>query len=262
MSSGSFGSIDSNSTSLKSYNSASLTDSVLDSEQITQNNLDKMPISQQSSVPGVPINLSFFEEPFAPKPVSAVTSTVGLFQSQTSFSAPPVDLFQLPSASPSFSEDQPQQRSLPQSLQFFPESIPQHSATPEKMPLESAVPKNEGWATFDSPQATSSVPSYVNVSAVKNTSNEGAFRKLDPPSNEGALGKFDPFLSSNAGVHWPSTPSYNAHDPSLLATSQWHNDLPNAQVPADLTSTNVSRIFLTRILCVLGSSQFLFNIML
>lgn len=239
MSSGSFGSIDSNSTSLKSYNSAGLTDSMLEPEPIARNNLDKMPISRQSSVPGVSINLSFFEEPFAPKPVSAVTPTVDLFQSQASLPAPPVDLFQSPSASPSYFEDQPQHRSPPpQSLQFFPESNPQHSATLDKMPLEPAVPKNEGWATFDSPQATSSVPSSVNVNAVKNPSSEGAFGKLDPPSNEGALGKFDPFLSSNAAVQWPSTPNYIAHDPSLLATSQWHNDLPDAQASAYGTSTN------------------------
>lgn len=245
MSSGSFGSIDSNSTSLKSYNSAGLTDSMLEPEPIARNNLDKMPISRQSSVPGVSINLSFFEEPFAPKPVSAVTPTVDLFQSQASLPAPPVDLFQSPSASPSYFEDQPQHRSPPpQSLQFFPESNPQHSATLDKMPLEPAVPKNEGWATFDSPQATSSVPSSVNVNAVKNPSSEGAFGKLDPPSNEGALGKFDPFLSSNAAVQWPSTPNYIAHDPSLLATSQWHNDLPDAQASAYGTSTNVSKIFL------------------
>lgn len=210
-------------------------------EQNTQNNLDRLHISQQSSVPGVPINLSFFEEPFAPKPVTAVTSTVDLFQSQASLPAPPVDLFQLSSASPSFSEYQPQHISPPQSLQCFSESDPQHSATLDKMPLELAVPKNEGWATFDLPQAVPSVPSSVNVSAVKNPSN---FGKLDLPSNEGALDKFDPFLSSNSGVQWQSTPNYVAHD-SSSSTSQWHNDLPNAQAPADVTGTNVSRISLT-----------------
>lgn len=245
MSSGSFGSIDSNSTSLKSYNSAGVTDGVLEPETIAHNNLDKMPTSQQSSVPGVSISLSFFEEPFAPKPVSAVTSSVDLFQSQASLPAPPVDLFQLSSASPSFCENQPQQRSPPpQSLQFFPETNPQHPATLDKMPLESAVPKNEGWATFDSPQTTSSVHSSVNVNAVKNPSNESAFGKLVPPSNEGALGKFDPFVSSSAVVQWPSTPNYSAYDPSLLASSQWHTNLPNAQVPAEVMSTDVSRIFL------------------
>ncbi|KAL0555120.1 hypothetical protein IC582_009053 [Cucumis melo] len=241
MSSGSFGSIDSNSTSLKSYNSAGVTDGVLEPETIAHNNLDKMPTSQQSSVPGVSISLSFFEEPFAPKPVSAVTSSVDLFQSQASLPAPPVDLFQLSSASPSFCENQPQQRSPPpQSLQFFPETNPQHPATLDKMPLESAVPKNEGWATFDSPQTTSSVHSSVNVNAVKNPSNESAFGKLVPPSNEGALGKFDPFVSSSAVVQWPSTPNYSAYDPSLLASSQWHTNLPNAQVPAEVMSTDAS----------------------
>lgn len=223
-SSSSFGSMESNSLSYKSYNSGGVTDAVSETEQPAGTFQGKVSTFPRSSVSGSSGGLDLFKAPLVPGSVSSAASSIDLFQIPVASSAPSPDLFQpskLSSAS-YLNGYQPPQTSPLSSLNFFPEISQQQSATTlDRETPQISVPKNEGWATFDSPQPTASVPHAGNPTPAKVHS-----------SDVGSLEKFDPFSSINTNMQWP-----------LFQSDQWHDGLHNVQAPTIATSTQAWNAF-------------------
>ncbi|KAF8007440.1 hypothetical protein BT93_K1448 [Corymbia citriodora subsp. variegata] len=156
---GSFGSFDSNSVSLQSFNSGSLVDFISEPD-ISGNHPDKMASFPASTISGSSSNVDLFKSQLAPEPVYSEASNVDLFKGAATSTAPSLDLFQLTPtlAAPSTLQHQTPQAPPSASLDLFAD-FPQHQsdATLDSGEPELSKPKNEGWATFDSPNSTPSV---------------------------------------------------------------------------------------------------------
>ncbi|XP_062168208.1 probable ADP-ribosylation factor GTPase-activating protein AGD14 isoform X2 [Alnus glutinosa] len=221
-SSGSFGSMDSNSLSYKSYNPGGLTDVVSELEQPAGTLQDKAYMFTQSSVSESSGNLDLFTAPLVSEPESSTASPLDLNRILAASSAPSLDLFQPSVISPALSVNlyQPPQTSTSSSLDFFAEiSLQQPATTLDKEPTQLSVPENEGWATFDTPQATlASIPHAGNPTPER-----------VPSSDLGSLEKFDKFSSLNTNMHWPSFQSDSFHGSSSTMSNPWHDGLHNVQ---------------------------------
>ncbi|XP_027924282.1 probable ADP-ribosylation factor GTPase-activating protein AGD14 isoform X2 [Vigna unguiculata] len=167
-------------SSLRSYNSGSLVDFFSEPVQ-----------------PSEPLQNKAFGIPRPPGPTRSVSmdlSKAPLESAAAASQAPTVDLFQssFSSAIPFFNENQLTQASQPASIEFFADLSQKPSTVNlNEKALDLTVPKNEGWATFDMPQSTSST-AQVEIPATV------------PLSTESLQERFDPFSTSNANTQWPS----------------------------------------------------------
>lgn len=232
---GSFGSMDSNSLSYKSYNAGGLTDVVSELEQPARTLKDKASPITRSSVFESSGNLDLFAPPIS-EPESSAVSSFDLFRIPAASSAPSLDLFQPFVISPASSLNlyQPPQTSTSSSLDFF--ALQQPSTTLDKEPAHLSVPENEGWATFDTPQATpASIPHAENPTPER-----------VPSSDVGSLEKLDLFSSLNTNMHWPSFQSNSFLGSSSTMSNPWH-DVHNVQPCTTATSTQVSFLMIYNI---------------
>ncbi|XP_024025487.1 probable ADP-ribosylation factor GTPase-activating protein AGD14 [Morus notabilis] len=218
-SAGSFGSIDSNFMSQKSFNSGGFTDDVLKSEQAADTFQERSSFPG-SSVPGRSDSLDLFKAPTIPKTV---------------YSAAPVDLFKLPeapsalsppslvSSASSANEFQPTQTS-PTYLECFAVAAqPESTKISNEILREFSVPKSEGWATFDVPQPSTPISSNEKISPT------GL-----PSGSRGSVGKVDMFSSLDTSMQWPSVQN-SSSDVSSNISSAWNDSL------LDLIAPNATR---------------------
>ncbi|KAJ1416735.1 ARFGAP/RecO-like zinc finger [Sesbania bispinosa] len=211
------------SSSLRSYNSGGLVDFFSEPVQSSGSLQNKASGIPPPSGPTRTVSLDLSKAP----PASA--SSVDLFQLPAVPSqAPLMDLFQLSdmSAAPSFNGNQLTQTSQLTSIDLFVD-LPQQpsTATSDEKSLELSVPKNEGWATFDTPQCASST-AQLEIPAVV------------PSSAEPLQDRFDPFSTVNANMQWPSFEISSASVPSVTSNI-WHDGVWNGgeQVSAMATNT-------------------------
>ncbi|XP_022743245.1 probable ADP-ribosylation factor GTPase-activating protein AGD14 [Durio zibethinus] len=220
---GSFGSFDSNSMSVKSYNSGIGLDVVSAPEQTARSYHDKASTFAQSSVP---VNYGGLD----------------LFNAPEFCATPPIDLFQLPGTSSVSSKDifQPVAVSSmpPGNLCQPPPSTPSidlFAGIAEQPPAagfdgkspELTVPKNEGWAKFDTPQhATSDRVTKNLLPAVM-------------PSDGDLSAKLDPSSSINTTLQWPLFENSSALGAPSAMSSQWQEGLHDGQASIAATSTQV-----------------------
>lgn len=192
--------------SLNSFNSGGLTDTVSEPEQAAGKFQDKLPF------PGSSDSLDLFKAPSAPETVTSGASSIDLFQLSEASSAPSIDLFHpsLMSSTSSTVVHQPSQTSPISSLDFFVGAAQQQSAaaTGDKL-QEVSKPKNEGWATFDTPHSSGSIPGTGNVNPTNMPSVDG-----------GSVGKSDLFSSSGTSTLWPSFHDSGFHASSTVS-SPW-----------------------------------------
>ncbi|XP_068308615.1 probable ADP-ribosylation factor GTPase-activating protein AGD14 isoform X2 [Pyrus communis] len=217
-SSGNFVSLDSYSMSLKSFNSAGLTNAV-EPEQATVIFPDKSTSFTGSSQFGTSDNLDLFKASVKPE-VSSAACSIDLFQLPAASLSPSIDLFQpsISSSNSCMNIDQPQV--FQPSLELFAD-FPQQQSTPtlDKQVAE-AAPKSEGWATFDAPQPSASIPTTKNIILDNVASNGG-----------GSVGNFDAFSSSNTGMQWPSFQYSSSRGPFSDVSSPWNDSLHNVTDP-------------------------------
>ncbi|KAI6673602.1 hypothetical protein NL676_001508 [Syzygium grande] len=225
-SSGSFGSFDSDFVSLQSFNSGSLADLISEPE-ISGNHPDKMPTFPASTVSGSSSNVDLFKSQLAPEPVYSEASTVYLFKGATTSTAPSLDPFQLTPthATSSTLQHQTPQASLSTSLDLFAD-FPQHQsdATLDSRVSELSKPKNEGWATFDSPNPT--------LSALGTSNSTPALI-----SSDGGSEKFVPFSSFDPNMDWHLSQQTSSQDLPSSVPDLWNVGLENSQVPTTTSST-------------------------
>ncbi|XP_017977069.1 PREDICTED: probable ADP-ribosylation factor GTPase-activating protein AGD14 isoform X1 [Theobroma cacao] len=218
---GSFGSFDSNSMSVKSYNSGIGLDVVSEPEQTAGSCHDKASTFPQSSVP---VNYGGLD----------------LFTATEASAAPPIDFFQLPATSSISSEDifQPAAVSTMPPVNLFQPSPatpsidliagiaeqPPAASFDRKSP-ELPEPKNEGWATFDTPQHAASNPVTQNLSTAVMSSDGDLSVKLDQLS------------SLNTTIQWPLFGNSSAFGATSSMSSQWQEGLHDGQASTAATST-------------------------
>ncbi|XP_060668638.1 probable ADP-ribosylation factor GTPase-activating protein AGD14 [Ziziphus jujuba] len=221
-SSGSSGSIDSNFVSLKAFDSGGLIDTTSEPELAAGLFQEEFPFPQSSD------SLDLSKTPYTPEIVTAVASSIDLFQLPIASSPPSTDLFQLPIASSSAQTvdlfhpyvvssassmvvKQPSPTVSTSSLDFFAGyAQPQSIATSGEKLQEVSEPK-----MIDRPHSSPSIPGTPNVNPTNVASVDGgSFGKFDllsspasisatgndnprnVPSVDGVtVGKFDPFSS-------------------------------------------------------------------
>jgi len=191
------------------------------------------------------------------KPPAASASSIDLFQTVAPSQSALGDLFQLSDkeAAPSFKGSQPTQTSQVASVDFFA-NLPQQpsAATSDAKSVELPIPKNEGWATFDTPQFTSSttqveIPAAVPSSAESLQDRFYPFSTAQveipapvPSSAESLQDRFDPFSTFNGNMKMPSFEVPSVGVPSSVTSNTWHDGVWNGekQIPAMATGTQVS----------------------
>ncbi|MBA0561773.1 hypothetical protein Golob_018573, partial [Gossypium lobatum] len=218
----SYGSFDGNAMPVKSCSSGIGIgpDVVSEPEQIDQFDHTKTSTIMQSSVPVNYGALDLFNTPeasasppldFFQLPATSSESSKDLFQPTAVSSMPPGDLYKPPSSTPS--------------IDLFAEIAEQHPATSfdGKSP-ELPVPKNEGWATFDTPQPAASDPVSKNLlPAVM-------------PSDEGLSVKFDQQSSINTTMQWSPFENFSAFGDTSAMSTKWQ-DGHEGQAPPVATGT-------------------------
>uniref|UniRef100_A0A1D1YB53 Putative ADP-ribosylation factor GTPase-activating protein AGD14 n=1 Tax=Anthurium amnicola TaxID=1678845 RepID=A0A1D1YB53_9ARAE len=209
-STGSFGSFDSNSMSLKSVNSGSLHDIVIETEQSTESQSVEVSFSSgpPSSASTLPSNMDLFHPPVVPS-ASSVDLFAEVNQSSTASSLigkslPPGnhDLFGQPFV-------QQAATSSIGSLDLFAEINPHSSMASLDKPLSVPITKKEGWATFDLPHTGS-------ASETKTT----PYCTVVPPDGIDK-GGFDAFPLKSNNPSWPSTQSSASHESFAVGDNQW-----------------------------------------
>ncbi|XP_061372514.1 probable ADP-ribosylation factor GTPase-activating protein AGD14 isoform X2 [Gastrolobium bilobum] len=224
----SLGSTDSNLSSLRSYNSGGLVDFFSEPIQASGSLQNKVSCVPQQSGLGGSVSSDLSKAPVAHKPSSSSASSVDLFQLPAApFKASAVDLFQTSvlSAVPSINEIQPTQTSQPSSVDFFVDAFqhPSASASNEKS-VELSVPENERWATFDTPQHTTSTARVEIPATVSSTAD--SLQEI-----------FDPFLILNANMQWPSFETSSVSVPSSVKSNIWHDGVQNGEEQVSVTAT-------------------------
>ncbi|KAG5040068.1 hypothetical protein JHK82_012207 [Glycine max] len=253
--------------SLRSYNSGSLVDFFSEPVQASE------PLQNKAfGIPRPPGPTRSVSMDLSKAPLESASS-VDLFQLPAAPSqAPTLDLFQssLSSADPSFNENQLSQTSHLASIDFFSDFSPQPSTvTSDGKALELSVPKNEGWATFDMPQRTSST-AQVEIPTTVPSNAKSLEEKFDPfstsnanmqwpsfdmpqstsstaqveipataPSSAKSLHEtFDPFSSSNANRQWPSFEISSVSVPSSVTSNLWHDGVWNGEEQVSAMAAN------------------------
>lgn len=189
------------------------------------------------------------------KAPAASASSIDLFQTVVPSQSALGDLFQLSDkeAAPSFKGSQPTQTPQVASIDFFA-GLPQQqpsAATSDAKSVELSIPKNEGWATFDTPQFTSST-TQVEIPAAVPSSAESSQDRFDPfstaqveipapvPSSvESLQDRFEPFSTLNGNFQMPSFEMPSVGVPSTVTSNVWHDGVWNGekQVPVMATDT-------------------------
>ncbi|XVE62454.1 hypothetical protein DITRI_Ditri06bG0119300 [Diplodiscus trichospermus] len=211
---GSFGSFDNNSMPVKSCNSGIGVDVVSEPEQTAGSYHDKASTITQSSVPVKYGGLDLFNTPEASAappidlfllPATSSVSSRDIFQSASVSSMPHANIYQPPPFTPS--------------IDLFA-GIEQPPATSfDGKSLESHVPKNEGWATFDTPLHAASDPVTV------------------MPSDGDLSMKFDQLSSLNTAMQWPVFENSSALGATSAMSSQRQEGLRDGQASSAATST-------------------------
>ncbi|PNX95527.1 ARF GTPase activator, partial [Trifolium pratense] len=252
-------STDSNLSTLRSYNSVGSVDFFSEAVQSSGSLQDK---ALGVSLTSGPVRSVSFDRS---KAQVASASSVDLFQTAAPSQSALGDLFQLSDmeAAPSFNGNQPLQTSQVASVNFFVD-IPQQpsAATSDAKSAELSVPKNEGWATFDTPQFTSSTAQVeVPVAAFNTPQFTSSTAQVEIPAAafdtsqftsstaqvEISAAAFDTpqFTSSTAQVEFPAAaaaPSsaeslQGRFDPFSNANMQWPSfEISSAGVPSSVTS--------------------------
>ncbi|KAI5443572.1 probable ADP-ribosylation factor GTPase-activating protein AGD14 [Lathyrus oleraceus] len=208
---------DSNFSTLRSYNSGSSIDFFSEAVQSSGSLQDNASGISLPSEPARSVSLDLSKAPVAS------ASSVVLSQTAAPSQAPLGDLFQLSdmTAATSFKGNQPTQTSQVASIDFFVKA----TATSDAKSVEISIPKNEGWATFDTPQFTSSNAQVETHAAV-------------PLSAESLQDRFDPFSTVNGNMQWPSFEISNV-GVSSVTSDVWQDGVWNAvkQVPVAATDT-------------------------
>lgn len=216
-------STDSNLSTLRSYNSGGPVDFFSEAFQSSESLQDKALGNSLPSGPARSVNLDLSKAPA----VSA--SSVDLFQTVAPSQSALGHLFQLSDkeAAPSSNGSQPTQTSQVASIDFFAD-LPQQpsAATSDAKSVDLSIPKNEGWATFDTPQFISST-TQVEIPAPV------------PSSAESLQDRFDPFSTLNGNFQMPSFEMPSVGVPSSVTSNVWHDGVWNGekQVPVMATDT-------------------------
>lgn len=168
-------------------------------------------------------SLDHFKAPVVAESDASGSSPIDLFQLPTASPASSINLFQAPlDPALSLNANQTNQTSLPSSTDLFGGIFQQQSVTNP----DSSVPKNEGWATFD-------------TQPIAFTPGTGNLTPSEIPSSVGTLANFDQVSSLGTGVQWPPFENSIAQGSSLMP-SPWDNDLHNLQASVNTVSTQVS----------------------
>ncbi|XP_027357659.1 probable ADP-ribosylation factor GTPase-activating protein AGD14 isoform X2 [Abrus precatorius] len=210
-------------SSLRSYHSGSLVDFLSEPVQASESLQNKAFGIPRPSGPTRSTSMDLSKAPLES------TSSVDLFQlPEAPSQAPLVDLFQssVLSETPSFNVNQLTQTSQPVSVDLFADlSLQSSTVSSNKSSLELSVSKNEGWATFDMPQGTSSTAQVENPATVTSSAE---------PSQE----RFDPFSTSNPNMQWPSFEFSSVSVPSSVTSNLWHDGLGNRKEQGSVSATN------------------------
>ncbi|KAJ4969913.1 hypothetical protein NE237_003012 [Protea cynaroides] len=231
-SSGSFGSFDSNSMSLKSANSGSLSDVISEPEPSVgsqQNKIHSFPSLPRSSVSANATSVVPFNASSVQQPATSSVPSLDLFQSlETSQNA--INLFQqpAPSSAPSIDLFGPNRTSSAPSLDLFPNIAHQQPTTNTLEQKQSGFPsaENGGWATFDSPQQVTSTLGTNNLALATMSHVDGLTVK-----------SVDALAPTNTSAKLQSVHSDAAHGSVLPASSKWHGAVQNVQASTGPTST-------------------------
>src|ERR1044072_7774593 len=130
------------------------------------------------------------------------------------------------SEAPSFNWNQPTQTAQLTSIDFFADLPYQPStATSDEKSLELSITKNEGWATFDLPQCTSSTAQMEIPAAV-------------PPSAESLQDRIDPFSTLPANMQWPSFEFPSVSVPSSVTSNIWHDGIGHGERQISVMAPN------------------------
>ncbi|KAJ9185719.1 hypothetical protein P3X46_005316 [Hevea brasiliensis] len=216
---GSIASFDSNSASVKSYNSGNLPDAVSEPEQGTGTRQDRVPTSPQLSASESCGSLDQFKAPVVPESdASASSPTIDLFQLPAASPTSSINLLQAPlNPAPSLNACQTTQTSPPSSLDLFGGIVQQQSVTSLDQNLpELSVSKNDGWATFH----------------CQPTASAGNLTPSVTLSSIGSSAKLDQVSSLDTGMQWPPLQNSIAQGSS----GPWNNSLLNLQASDDTSS--------------------------
>lgn len=223
---GSIGSLDSNSSSLRSFNSGNQPDAVPEPEQATGEQVDRMPTFPQLSASESCGSLDHFKAPAVPESDASASSPIDLFQMPAASPASSINLFEEPlNSSPSLNAYQTAQTSLPSSIDLFGGIAQQQSVSSlDQNSLEPSVSKNEGWATFHTQRAES-------------TAGIGNLMPSVIPSNAGSSAKLDQVSSLDTGMQWPPLQNSIAHG---SVPGPWNDSLHNLQASSNTSSAQVT----------------------
>lgn len=205
--------------SVKSFNSGGLTDAVSEPDQYAGTLQDKP--TSLSSLFGSSDRLDLFKAPVQREEISSAASSIDLFQLPAASSSLSINSFQ-PSvlSSAPLNVHQPSQALTP-SLELFAD-FPQHQSPANQ--VQESIPKNEGWATFDTHQPSTSISGTENIIPANIASNDG-----------GSIGNFDLFSSSNPGMQWPSFANIS---------NPWSDNLHDFTAPNTTESTQVTLLMI------------------
>ncbi|WCJ27655.1 ARF GAP-like zinc finger-containing protein ZIGA4 [Euphorbia peplus] len=211
MSLGSMGSFDSNSVSLRSYNSGGLVDPVSVPDQAATSHQNVMPTTQKAS--GSYDSLDQFNASVSPQPDASAASPIDLFQFPATSPGPSANFFEASPLDPVASANayQTTQIIMPASLDLFVGISEQQSinSLDQNTPGPSA-PKNEGWATFDTQPIAST------------QGNENLKSSVTPEFQ---------VSSSNTSMEWPAFQNSSVQGSSSVSDPWKNNGLHDFQIP-------------------------------
>lgn len=185
-----------------------------------------------SSLFGSTDSLDLFKAPVKQK-ISSAALSIDLFHLPAPSSSLSIDLFQPPVSCSDSSVNVGERPKLfsPTSFELFADFPQQQSTANLAKQVPDSFHESEGWATFDTPQPSASVPGTENITPENIASNGG-----------GSIGKFDLFSPSNTSMQWPSFQYSTIHGHSDIS-SPWSDNLHNVTAP-NTTSTQVSLIMI------------------
>ncbi|KAK2966002.1 hypothetical protein RJ640_011620 [Escallonia rubra] len=215
-SSGSFGSVNSNSMSFKSVTSVSSVELSVEPEQsvgANQNKLSTFPSLPRSSVSRNSDGIDVLTGLYVPQTVASTTPAIDLFQLAETPLNVAVNFFE-----PSQISHQQSQSSLSSSLDC-PSNMAQRQSgkTLNGNSPDELIQKNEGWATFDTPQHIEPTPA--------------------PSTDEVFLGKYDQHLPLNTAPQWSTLQDATVHEPSSTTHTEWHDGLLKVEASINAASS-------------------------
>ncbi|XP_050223655.1 probable ADP-ribosylation factor GTPase-activating protein AGD14 isoform X2 [Mercurialis annua] len=225
---GSIKSLDSTSVSAKSVNFSSFADFVSKPEQATGSHQDKVPYLQQISGSGSCGSLDLFKTPAVPEADVSSGAPIDLFQLPVASPAPPVNFFAESPLVPTSSTNayQTTQTSQYSFHDLFGDTALQQSVNSmNQTSPEPSVPKNEGWATFDT-QFTATFDAQPTASATAT----GNIAPPVIPSSMYSTAKFDQVSSLDGSMQWPQFQNSSVQG-SASASGPWNNGFHGVQAP-------------------------------